>query len=88
MTAESGLIHKGNRDSEPLPLLGEQYQAWAIWNRCEGVFTCSVFHRRSEAVESLRSTPFDGGRVVPVTITVDLPEKWSDRHDREQMENQ
>lgn len=65
--------------SEEMPILGRAYSAWAIWNRCQGVFTGAVFHWRSEANDALHEYG-DGARVVPVTVTVDSPDKWDRRH--------
>jgi hypothetical protein len=67
---------------DDLPIRDRKYEAWAIWNNCQGVFTCSVRHRRSECVEILKDYP--QGKIVPVTIIVDPPEEWWRRHAYEQ----
>lgn len=73
------MLHRGKLDSEPMPLAGRKYLAWALWNSCQGVFTCGVFHTLREACEQMEKYPSEGERVVPVTITVDPPSKWMDR---------
>ena len=73
------MLHRGKADSESMPLVGRKYTAWALWNSCQGVFTCGVFHSLKEARENVEKHPSEGMRVVPVTITVDPPAKWMDR---------
>ena len=63
---------------DDLPIPGRKYEAWAIWNGCQGVFTCSVRHRRSECEEIMGE--YDGCKIVPVTVVVDEPSGWWRRH--------
>lgn len=65
--------------TKPLPLRGRKYEAWAIWNQCQGVFTDAVFHWREDAVKALPDYG-EGAFVVPVRMTVDNPDDWPKRH--------
>ena len=62
-------------------------EAWALWNNCQGVFSCSVFRTKTEADIALaqwhvaaeeRGGPgsLDGIIVVPVKIDVEPKERW------------
>lgn len=42
--------------------------AWAISNDCQGVFACSVFHSKREAVEALAQFGWHDCRIVPVRV--------------------
>ena len=54
------------------PLCKDQFlrgaTAWAIWNDCQGVFACSVFHSKSEADAALQEKSWGDAKVVPVRI--------------------
>lgn len=65
--------------TEKRPLADRRYDAWAIWNECQGVFTDAVFHWRSEAVEAAGRYG-DGAKVVPVKVIVDDEDRWDFRH--------
>lgn len=57
--------------------------AWAVWNNCQGVFACSVFHWKREA-EERRQKDF-GGRhnVVPVRVIAEPEGHWWSREAQE-----
>ena len=65
-------------DDVPMPIVGQQYKAWALWNRCQGVFTDAVYHRKSEADAAMAGCDAYE-RVVPVIITVEPRERWGMR---------
>lgn len=62
-----------------MPIPGRTYDAWAIWNNCQGVFTDAVFHWRCEALEVLPDYG-EGAKVVPVKVIVEDRDRWDCRH--------
>lgn len=66
-------------DEDAMPIPGQRYEAWAIWNCCQGVFTDSVRCWRIECEEDLPRYG-EGAKVVPVTVTVDPADGWHLRH--------
>lgn len=46
-------------------------EAWAVWNDCQGVFTCSVTHSKKEAEAILEKMKAEDCRVVPVRVIVE-----------------
>lgn len=52
--------------------------AWALWNGCQGVFSCSVFNSRKEALDAKGDCEvFE--KVVPVRVVVEYEWRWLDR---------
>ncbi len=53
-------------------------EAWAVWNNCEGIFTCSVTHTKEEAEAILkRSGCGPDEKVVPVRVLLELEQhRW------------
>ena len=80
---------KAATDKAP-EISNEQYlrgtPAWAVWNDCQGVFACSVFHSKSEADASLQSRYWDGAKVVPVRIYTEH-EAMTLRREAEELNN-
>lgn len=60
-------------------------EAWAVYNGCQGVFTCGVGSSKADAVTRLESGDYEGAgcEVVPVRIVVEPEER---RYIREWME--
>lgn len=46
-------------------------EAWAVWNDCQGVFSCSVTHSKKEAEAILEKMKAADCRVVPVRVIVE-----------------
>lgn len=61
-------------------LAHEGAPAWALWNDCQGVFACSVFHSRAEARDALKKSGWQNETVVPVRV-------FREREDREWLRN-
>lgn len=60
--------------------------AWAIWNDCQGIFTCSIFHSKKEAEKILgKDFTRDQEKVVPVRVLVEPEDNWwmRDMHEKE-----
>ena len=50
-------------------------RAWALWNGCQGVFSCSVFNSRKEAFDAKGDCEaFE--KIVPVRIVVERKDQW------------
>jgi len=64
--------------------MSDAAEAWAVWNGCQGIFTCSIFHRRREAEDCLRATFSSASeRVVPVRVLIEPEDDWWLREERE-----
>jgi hypothetical protein len=50
-------------------------EAWAVWNSCNGVFSCSVAETKEAATERLNAGGFDPSSesVIPVVIVYGKP---------------
>jgi hypothetical protein len=62
-------------------------EAWAVWNSCQGVFTCGVAHSRAAAVEKLKDYDGVADKVIPVRVYAEPEDRrdmreWSERQFR------